>query len=340
MTVATRDTTALAMVERPSHALAAMIYEHASAITPFLPEGVTLDRVVAGVGLCLIKTPGLARCSPQSVILGVAKIAQWGLEIGETAYLVPYGSEATPIRDYKGDIELLVASGACRGVEAHCVYENDEFSVAYGTNGELKHRPMHRTTRGKMIGAYAVFRQRFGYSSHLYLTVEEIEEVRQKYSKQWKAGPLPVWYACKTVIKRGAKMLPRNPRLAKVLALFDDEEEKVELDPALEVRAPISATASVVEEPAAASSDTGEQATDAQVALIEQLAKSHHWTADELLAIRRRLGAATKEKAAKMIDGMTSTMKEREAAEKLAASLAEIEQAGDGLPGKSDELPF
>jgi recombinational DNA repair protein RecT len=61
------------------------------------------------------------------------------------------------------------------------------------------------------------------------MNAADIEEIRQKYSKQWKNGPLPAWYAKKTVVRQVAKLVPRNPRLAKMLAVMEEERE-VEFD--------------------------------------------------------------------------------------------------------------
>jgi recombinational DNA repair protein RecT len=77
-----------------------------------------------------------------SVFMAVAKIAQWGLEVGETAHLVPFGAECTPVADYKGLAQLVIASGLVKQVEAHCVYEKEPFKLTLGTTTELEHHPI------------------------------------------------------------------------------------------------------------------------------------------------------------------------------------------------------
>jgi phage RecT family recombinase len=203
-------------------------------IAPFLPKDVSLERIAATMHIALAKDRAawkkeglspLQQCSPMSVLLSVAKIAQWGLEVGETAHLVPFGTECTPIADYKGLIELIIGSGTARLVEAHCVYEKEAFRLKRGTSTELEHQPIgDPKSRGAMIGAYAMFHLGRGLPSLIeYMSVSEIEEIRQSKSKQWKSGPLPGWYARKTVIRRGAKLLPKNPRLLERLAAMDDD---------------------------------------------------------------------------------------------------------------------
>jgi hypothetical protein len=46
------------------------------------------------------------------------------------------------------------------------------------------------------------------------MTVEEIEAIRAK-SRSWAKGPLPAWYARKTVIRQLAKYVGKSPQLAR-----------------------------------------------------------------------------------------------------------------------------
>jgi phage RecT family recombinase len=250
-----------------------------AVIAPFLPEGVSLDRVAASLRIALARDEAaweaacrkdrnksgpspLQRCTPMSVFMAVAKIAQWGLEVGETAHLVPFGTECTPIADYKGLAQLVIASGLVRHVEAHCVYEKEPFRMKLGTTTEIEHLPIgDPKQRGEMVGVYALFRLR-GYLTHVkYMAVEEIEAIRQQYSKQWKGGKLEPWYAEKTVIRQGVKLLPKDPRLAKTLAAFDEIEaaELSGLAVPAELRA-LEGGAPVAEAPAASTAAQTEPA--------------------------------------------------------------------------------
>ncbi len=213
----------------------------AEMIRPYLPPGVTLERVAADVRLALAKDratwkkegpPPLERCSPMSVILAVATIQKWGLTIGETAHLVPFGATCTPVADYKGLAELVVGSGVARHVEAHCVYEKESFRIKRGTTTEIEHLPIgDPKARGAMVGAYALFHLRGGIVAVEYMSVSEIEDVRKQYSKQWKDGPLPAWYARKCPVRRGVKLLPKNPALLARLAALDAAEEATMIVP-------------------------------------------------------------------------------------------------------------
>lgn len=207
-------------------------------IAAFLPEGVSPERVAAAVSLALNdpKTgKALAACTPQSVVRAVGRIAQWGLEVGVTAYLVPFGRECVPVADYKGLIELVVASGAARDIDAHVVYEGDEFDYELGLDNRLVHRPRWSGDgKRKIVAAYAIARIKFGYTKQVVMTADEIDEIRQQYSKQWKSGPLPDWYAVKTCVRRLVKLLPQNPRLASAMAKIEDEQQ-VELGEGVDI---------------------------------------------------------------------------------------------------------
>ena len=209
----------------------------AALITPLLPEGVSYQRVIAAAILEGEKNPDILKCTPRSIMTAVAKTMQWGLEIGETAYLVPFNVNVAPqgapkvyekrlqaVAGYTGLAQLMVASRAIRHVEAHAVYEGDGFELTHGTDARLYHSPIgDRKARGRLKGAYAILHLPFGVKVWDYMPVEDIDEIRQKYSKQWKQGACPAWYAKKTIVRQVSKLVPKDPRLSKVLAVVSED---------------------------------------------------------------------------------------------------------------------
>lgn len=237
-------------VTHHKHDALALIEATRERIAAFLPEGVNVDRVIAAVSLALNdpeRGRALAACDPASVVRAVGRIAQWGLEVGTTAHLVPFGQTCTPVADYKGLAELMVASGAVRHVEARAVYEHDDFVCVQGLNPDLRHQPAPASRRGKIVGAYCILRLPFGRSAFEFMPIEDIDAIRLKHSKQWKSGECPAWYAAKTVVRRAAKLIPTNPRLASALARIDGDEA-VALE-ALPGRASLALAAGEVAEP-------------------------------------------------------------------------------------------
>jgi recombination protein RecT len=237
MSTAVKPNTAVATVEPPAKPY--NLRERVSALAPFrtenarklieavLPTGVTFERVMAEVYFAVQKNPKLAECTPESFVMAVAQCVKWDLEIGVKAHVVPYGKEATAVRDWKGDAELVVRCGAARYVDAQNVFANELFEHEQGTAPFIRHRPIFdKAKRGKLIASYAVAKVNSTDIKIVVMGVDDIEAVRQKYSKQWKGGALEdiPWYGPKTCVHRVVKLLPTSPKLAKVLAEFDEED--------------------------------------------------------------------------------------------------------------------
>lgn len=216
--------------------------EAKTQIAPLLSPGISLERVVSTIYQVVADNPELLECTPASLIMAVGKGVKWDLEFGETVHLVPFNvkvskkgqpdkweKRAKALRDYKGDIELVVGSGAARAVDAQCFYENEHFIYHQGTTPYIEHHPIVDVrARGKMLGAYgwAVISQRAPLKVSV-MAVEEIDKIRQEKSKSHKDGSLPDWYARKTMVHQVTKSIPKNPRLAKVLREFEQEEEDI-----------------------------------------------------------------------------------------------------------------
>jgi recombination protein RecT len=211
-------------------------------IAPFLPEGVNYERVVAATILATKRQPEILKCKPETIVLAVAKIAQWGLEVGETAHLVPFGDVCTPVADYKGLVRLLYASGAIRRLTAECVYANETFEYEQGSAPRIRHVPITRGDRGEMIGAYVFIDLPYQRWVTLFMRLDEIEAIRLKKSRSWKGGDCPPWYAKKTVIKQAVKLLPTDKRTEKALREVEQlaDLEEAELVPEKEVLTPIA----------------------------------------------------------------------------------------------------
>lgn len=211
-------------------------------ISKFLPEGTqaeratALERVAATVLLAIRndKTKKLIECTPESLVLGVARIQQWGLELGTTAHLIPFGKEATPVADYKGLAELMIGSGAIRYIDPKVVYAGDKFEYRFGTDAKIDHTPGPKAKRGAITHAYVIIHLPGGRQVFDVMLAEDIDEIRQKCSKQWKDGPLKPWYAKKTMVRQASKLIPKNPRFAESFARFAkvlDDEQSVEIVP-------------------------------------------------------------------------------------------------------------
>lgn len=208
-------------------AMAKLLEPRAETLAALLPKGLEVSRVIAAAQLAAYQNPDLLKCDPASIFLAVGRIAQWGLEVGTTAHLVPFGGKVTPVADYKGLIELVIRSKAARTVYGEVVREGDTFDVEMGTTPRIVHKPAFRKD-APITHVYAVANHgALVPPQFVVMTVAEVEAIRTKHSKQWKSGPLPAWYAVKTVVRQLCKMLPKNPALASALSRIESEDEEI-----------------------------------------------------------------------------------------------------------------
>jgi len=202
-------------------AMVKLLEPRAEVLAKLLPKGLNVERAIAAAQLAAYQNPDLLKCDPVSIFLSVGKIAMWGLEVGTTAYLVPFGKTCTAVKDFKGVIELICRARAARTVRPGVVRDGDYFEVEEGTTPFIKHRPLPNNA-GAVTHFYAVaYHGRDIPPTFKWMTVAQVEAHRQKFSKQHKSGSLPEWYGVKTCVHLLGKTLVQNPEAN--LALDDDE---------------------------------------------------------------------------------------------------------------------
>jgi len=255
-------------------------------IMPLLPVGVALQQVVSEVNRAVAENPDILECTPVSIVMAVSTAVKWDLEIGYTVHLVPFTVKGEKrlkaLRDYKGDIELVVRSGAARKVDAKCRYEKEHFIHHEGTTPYIEHHPIgDPAARGKMVGAYAYAKLPHNEIKIAYLSVAEIDEIRRSKSKTWKDGELQPWYACKTMVHQVTKAIPKNPNLAPILREFEREEKEEEI--------PEGEFEVVSETPAAAPPSPTDPATEVQVTRLRELVADRRINEQTRTKVTRRL---------------------------------------------------
>ena len=118
-------------------------------------------------------------------------------------------------------------SGEIAGIEAHVIYEHDEFLWTQGTDATLKHVPKFPGPRGRAIGAYAIARFKDGSVPQVeVMDADEIESVRA-VSRSKDKGPWVDWWgemARKTVFRRLSKWLPSNADVDDLIRRDDENE--------------------------------------------------------------------------------------------------------------------
>ena len=202
-----------------------------------LPKHFDSERMLKLALGALRTTPKLAGASLSSLLGSVVTCAQLGLEpntpLGH-AYLLPFDkrekrggewvtaeTQVQVIIGYKGMLDLARRSGQIVSIAAHEVCEGDDFRFAYGLEEELVHRPSLKN-RGAVIGFYAVAKLQGGGYSFEFMSVDEVNHIRDKAAEKNRAkkdgsgrpiitGPWADNYVemgRKTVLRRLFKYLP------------------------------------------------------------------------------------------------------------------------------------
>lgn len=184
-----------------------------------LPTVITGERFTRMVLTAMSSNPQLQQCTPKSFLGAMMQAAQLGVEpntpLGQ-AYLIPYKNkgvlECSFILGYKGLMDLAYRSGEVRDIQAHEVYENDEFEYELGLEPKLRHVPAP-SNRGSVIAYYAVFHTKDGGYGFEVMSTEDIKEHAKKYSQAFNSSYSP-WaknfdeMAKKTVLKKCLKYAP------------------------------------------------------------------------------------------------------------------------------------
>lgn len=232
-TVNVNDKNALKKKEKPT-SMIGWIQGYEKQIAKALPSVMTPERFTRIAMTAVTQNPQLGKCTPGSFLGAMLTAAQLGLEpntpLGQ-AYLIPYfngksGSLECQFQlGYRGMIALAHRSGELQNIEAHIVYENDEFEYELGLNPKLRHVPAMKD-RGEIAWVYAVYRLVSGGYGFEVMSYEDVENHRKKFSKAAGKGFSPwstAWeeMAKKTVIKKALKYAPLQSEFTR--AMSEDE---------------------------------------------------------------------------------------------------------------------
>ena len=208
-------------------------------IAKALPSVLTPERFTRMVLTALSVNPKLASCTPESFLGAMMTAAQLGVEpntaLGQ-AYLIPFRNkgvmECQFQMGYKGLIDLAYRSGEVSVIQAHVVYENDEFTYELGLDPKLRHVPA-KNNRGNAIFYYAMFKTKDGGYGFEVMSVEDATDHAKKYSKSFYSGPWQTNFdemAKKTVLKRVLKYAPLKSDFTKQLAQDETVKTKIAVD--------------------------------------------------------------------------------------------------------------
>jgi len=212
-------------------------------IRAVIPKHLTAERITRIALVAASRNPLLLQCDPMSILQAVMTASYLGLEpntpLGH-AYLIPYKNghtgkyEAQFITGYRGLIELAMRSDRVTSIEAHAVYDCDEFHFELGTARTLYHKPqLDRPEKARIIAVYAVAELANGSFKFDVMGRGDVEGIRAR-SRSANHGPWVTDFqemARKTVVRRFSKQLPLSPEFAHAVAADEAAERGEKFEP-------------------------------------------------------------------------------------------------------------
>jgi recombination protein RecT len=221
--------------------LRALIAKMEPEIKKALPSVITPERFTRMVFTALSTNPQLLSCTPGSFLGSMMQAAQLGLEpntpLGQ-AYLIPYKNhgnmECQFQLGYKGLIDLVYRSEEVTDIQAHEVYENDEFEYELGLSPKLKHIPALKD-RGEVIMYYAVFHTKNGGYGFEVMSKDDVKSFAAKTSQAYASSYSP-WkkyfdeMAKKTVLKKALKYAPLKTDFVRQIKTDESVKSSISAD--------------------------------------------------------------------------------------------------------------
>ena len=243
-------------------------------IAKALPSVITPERFTRIVTTALSSNPELANTTPTSFLGAMMLAAQLGLEpntpLGQ-AWLLPYRNkgvlECQFQLGYKGLIDLAYRSGEIQIIQAHTVYENDEFEYEFGLEPKLVHKPAVQD-RGEPIAFYAMFKTKDGGYGFDVMSVDDVRAHAAKYSKSYGSSLSP-WktsfceMAQKTVLKKVLRYSPLRSDFVRAVAQDETVHDTIGADMTLEETRQVEGDGEISESVEYVDAETGEVAGEA-----------------------------------------------------------------------------
>ena len=190
-----------------------------------LPSNIAPEKFRRVVMTVAQQNPDLIGADRKSLLGACMKCAADGLiPDGREAALVLFSGKVQYMPMMGGLLKRARNSGEIASVASHVVYKHDEFTIEYGDDERLIHKPKLDGERGEAIGAYAVAKLKDGSIVREWMSKAEIEKVRA-VSRSKNNGPWAQWWdemARKTVWRRLSKWLPMDADAGDMLRRDDD----------------------------------------------------------------------------------------------------------------------
>ena len=227
-------------------ALVDLITSKRDAFAQVAPKHFSVERLVKLSHASLSRTPKLAQCTPESLLIQLMRCAELGLEPNSPLggiHLVPFDNKKTGktecqgIIDYRALVALARRSDQISAIAARVVYSNDKFRPTEDEHGVHFTFEQADGDRGTMTKVFAYARLKSGEVQFDQMSKADVDKIRAR-SKASSSGPWVTDYdemAKKTVLRRLCKLLPLTTEAAAAIA----EEEAREAEVALEALPPV-----------------------------------------------------------------------------------------------------
>ena len=203
-------------------------------------SGAFISSVVAAVA----SSDALQKCDLASIYTSAIRAATLRLSVDPAlgdAYLVPYGGKATLIVGYKGLYDMAIRTGKYRYIHVGKVYEGEviEEDRITGWHSISSQGEINRQKIIGWVGSFEMYPEKGsgqprGLVKTIYMTVEEIHEHAQKYSKSYNQ-PQSGWVKETEKMERKTvlRLLLRrwgylDPVDVKTLETIEDEPDSID----------------------------------------------------------------------------------------------------------------
>jgi recombination protein RecT len=198
-----------------------------------------VDAFIRVILTAVSNNPDLLQADRRSLLSACTRAAQDGnMPDGREAVLNVYNTKITrgygrdKVEEWVKKVEYIpMVAGIVKALYAHedvllvdaaAVYQNDKFIFRRGDDPKLEHEPTMADDAGQIVAAYLVVKLKSGEIKREVMPRRDIEKVRAaSKSPDGVNSPWTKWYdqqAIKSVIKRGAKQVPRSNRFDQVEA--------------------------------------------------------------------------------------------------------------------------
>jgi recombination protein RecT len=195
----------------------------------------------------LRKSEKLVACNPISIRTAVANVALTGITLNpalQMAFLIPRDGECCLDFSYRGLIKILTDSGSVRAIDAHVVFDFDDFNYELGSEPFVHYKPSMTMPEGWVPTAKQIWEHLLcsvtiatlhdGSKSICVMPAWKIRRTA-KTSKAWGNVKMP-WETFadeqirKVAIKYHYKTLPQTERASEAVRVLN-EHEGLDLEP-------------------------------------------------------------------------------------------------------------